>query len=383
MLTCKELHAAGMPHLLRRGVDIKNISKLHSFCRFILRNAPLRAVHVRKLILRVNFDAQTVEVGPTPLEEHGEEEGALLECYTDAEIETLSLLKQVLGSTSNLEELRVDLCEELLQLDEYVSDLQDSDHQLAMTLSSSRSFKRLHLSSLGFRAQVVLSTMLAPLAEVVIDFYCNSDYDDVLTALEPHKATLRSITAYHIAVDARQPPQSVPVYPRVLFLSLHHIASLTLNTLLHGFPALRTLELFDLTFRTGISHPAVALRNRETPDGMHWPELTILRGDLFALDALGLTRHVPTLEITRTTLHPSDFLALTGVLHGTRPRYLFLHIGHHCILPARHTSVDDAFTRLLEVPGWFEITHFALDVCAPLFEGVTAGWVGTLVSHAA
>ena len=329
------------------------------------------------------------EVAELIVQDHRGAEGdgpsSIIGEYTEIEVKLLHMLTTLFKAASNLEELSIEFCEDLLELDQY-SELQEYGFrtELATAISLSRSLQRLSLSSLGLRTQCLLHELLATLVEVNIDFEHNATgNEDLLAALSAHRDTLETITAIHVAVNGRAPTQPTPVFPRVRSLSLWHITDLSLESLLVGFPNLRELSLGAVAL--GRDHAFTVSTNWATPDSEHWSLLTILRGDVAALDALGLTRSVRTLEVARGTLHPADCAMLHDVLSGVTPERLLLHVGHYydrALLPSAGVSYE-MFVELLNVLDPLWITHFALDACIPLFASVIAGCVSLLVSPGA
>ena len=418
MRTCKDLYEFGVKHLLHFGVHVRTEEQLTSFCKFILCSPSTRARHVRTLGISIKRDLQEL---CSPLDPWGDsdsdeetitssnedlyvdETGLNWEDHADLLDEVLNqrgwprraspqvtvtdefrqktegavLLADVLGETKNLEELRIGYCEELFELAQMGGEMRNwGSDRLQAAIAGLTSVRRLRIASFGLRTLSLLPTMRTPLVEVDINFYYTviEQHPDFLDILSPFCGTLRKVTVWHVDlyIDFIGLQDNTPRFPHVHTLSIRRVDGLSLSVLVFAFPNIQVLEITDLWLDDTTYPPDVHEardENLAVPDEELWPELQHLSGDIYALYALGLTRHVHRLDISEMHLDEELSTMLHSTLETVRPARLLLHIGYPSTGQHADPELDAEvpLEQVLDIPSSFGISHLAVDIHAPLY----------------
>ena len=119
MRTSKALLKLGENELVGRGVTVKSDAQVRSFCDFVLRGSASRAIRLRRLSLEFRYDSEDEQCS----DDDGEFDGAYPSGPPPPSKATCGLLLEVLRRATNLEDLRIDSCEELLQRQTAIQDV--------------------------------------------------------------------------------------------------------------------------------------------------------------------------------------------------------------------------------------------------------------------
>ncbi|KAI0698690.1 hypothetical protein C8Q76DRAFT_244351 [Earliella scabrosa] len=341
MKTSKALYAAGLRPLLRHGVTLKNEALLTSFCQFILRDVSTRAPLVRKLYVNYTIESNYDEDDIDEDEDEDDEDADNESEDPPAPSQGLRLLISVLSSTSKLEDLSMDSCEEFLQ----------REKGLFKAITALKSLRRLQLASIEERAAALVDEVKSSLVE--IDLFCHSEEADEsnnpVPIVKRHAGTLEKLSASYVQLDDLDTQ-----FPKLRALALRVISDFQTATLRQAFPNLKYLELSRLHYGDA---DELRTENQEGAGLEPWEHLEHLCGDLDALYGLALSptqvRRVDVLDVSGSE---QELGKLHTLLAETSPSRLWL-------CPATTRKMTPAqLSELLKDPAARTLTHLALDI---------------------
>ncbi|KAI0741609.1 hypothetical protein C8Q80DRAFT_145802 [Daedaleopsis nitida] len=389
MQSSKEMYTAGVRRLLTFGVTISSDDQLVSFCKFILRDAPMRARWLRRLAIRIELhptdylsdetDYEAMEPDDTSSdgeevenhdmsgddfqedatnnksmeddgpEDSAEEDGSWEETDgNDTEQESIyemsvcsydvgrlkggPLLVRVLSETMHLEDIEIEWFEELL-LD---------CRALVNVIMELETILRFRMTSFALNTLTVVQGFKSPLVEVDIEVssYHQSASLDVLEILASFSSTLQKVTissgdfSHGLVMPSEQTPRFLRVHTLSLLLCETILDSQPhdppfLPLLVRTFPNLRTLEFTDYIPSREGSVEVEHRKNSAISQFNVWEDLQDLRGDLESLYALGLNRPVSRVEISDVGRDSvMAYNRLHDVVHVIRPTQLLLQVGY-------------------------------------------------------
>lgn len=337
MRTCKTLRDAGTRILLSHGVTVGNATQLRSFCAFMLRDVSARAPHLRQLYLKIRLECN--------LDGEPEDDSDAANDYSGSTLskDTLRMLLTVLQQTTNLEDLSIDSCEELLE----------RENKLVNAIIALEHVHRLQVHSVGELAGRVLDNIKSSLIEVDLHCYTEEMYDPspLIPMVERHCNTLEKLSGWYIELG-----DATVQFPRVRALALRSFWGLDTATLHRAFPNLQYLELSvpaDLDAESARQENAAAANNHP------WGVLRRLCGAVDALYALGTAPHAKAVEVDWSGSYDAIMLArLRTTLSEARASHAVLHLGYGYGFSLPAGKLPD----LLPLGGT-TITHLALDIC--------------------
>ncbi|RDX45294.1 hypothetical protein OH76DRAFT_1559221 [Lentinus brumalis] len=348
------LHTATIRHLLRFGVTVSREEQLASFVAFLSRDLANRAPQVRKFYIKINMG---------PDEDFGSDFEDIeydMDCREETKV-ALRLLCDTLAKTTELEDLSIDSCEEVLKL----------ERGMLGAIVALEKLRRLQVSSVGELTASLFKKIKSSLVEV--DLHCFSDGmdepDDLVPIVGPLHGTLERLSASYIEVQDAQTQ-----FPLLRALALRKITSFDAPTLRKAFPNLTYLELSP---GTDYFENAEELRESslEEPVDGSWSMLEHLCGGLDALYGVGITQAVKRVDVDDFTLTSESLSWLHSLVRDTSPSRLLMHIGYHAkSLDGRHIR------RLLAVPEASNISHLMLDLCLSTLKASAESLMDGLVS---
>ncbi|KAI0682311.1 hypothetical protein C8T65DRAFT_750658 [Cerioporus squamosus] len=338
------LRAASIRHLLRFGVTLSRKHHLSSFVSFLRSDVSNRAPQVRKLYIKSNVK---------PVDDDIYDDGTIYDGYKRKAASAISrLLCEVIGQTTELEDLSIDLCEEILE----------HERGVLKAIVALKKLRRLQVSSVGELTASLFEQMKSLLVEV--DVHCLSDemdmLDDPIPIVVPHRGTLERLSASYVEVQDDQTQ-----FPRLRVLALRMITSFDGLVLRKVFPNLKYLEVAPGTFTFENPYELREYSLEEHVDDS-WSALEHLCGGLEALYGLGITQAVKRVDVDDFTLtSDSESLSLLhDLVRDTSPSRLLLHIGYGV-----QTLEGRQIRRLLAISEASSISHLVLDLC---LEGMKA-----------
>ncbi|KAI0350492.1 hypothetical protein OH77DRAFT_1072538 [Trametes cingulata] len=353
MRTSKTLWDSGVKPLLDRGVTVEKLAQLSSFCDFMLNgDGRSRSVHLRKLHVAIRLDGDGARYDEESDTENsdsnaGSDDGTAF--HASGSKDTLRKLAQVLQNAPNLEELRLDSCEELFE----------RHMDLAKSVTALTTVRRLLVSSIGPLAAKMLDNIKSTLIE--LDVHCGSEEieepDTLFPLVKSHQASLEKLSAWYVELDTLPRP-----FPRVTALALRSFFDCILDvaSLQRAFPSLRYLELSEPgDLEADESREA----NRPHAEKGSWT-LAHLCGSLNALCGLGMAPHATKLEVDHVWSETATLAKLRTVVSEARPSHLVLHTGH---LVFRPLNIND-IPGLLPT-GDVPVTHLTLNMCPNFLAG--------------
>ncbi|KAI0369603.1 hypothetical protein BV20DRAFT_967908 [Pilatotrama ljubarskyi] len=352
MRTSKTLWDSGIKPLLSRGVTVENAAQLSSFCDFMLKDGSRsRILHIRKLHLVFqldeNGDADEDESDTESDTENSNfdaasEDGASL--HVPLSKGTLRRLAEVLQNAANLEELRIDSCEEFFEL-----------HKgLAKSIKGLTRIRRLFVSSVGPLAADMLEHIKSTVVE--LDLHCRQvdmyEPDTLLPFVQSRRASLEKLSAWYVELDT---PDAL--FPRLRALALRSFVDGELDVIsLHRtFPNLQYLELSSPSY-LGCDESRKA--NRPHAEKGLW-SLAHLCGALDALYSLGMTPRTTKVEVDHIYSDAAILDHLRTVISEARPSHLVIHAGHFVL---RRLDIKDIPALLPQAPEEVLVTHLSLNI---------------------
>ena len=380
--TCRVLNSFGARHILSFGVKIEDDDALLSFCHFMMADLNRRTPHLRKLAISIDFgvfdrdhrdssdeDLLLYDVDlPSDCEEREAESGGNKTRHPkkhDMGVQTEprpeeEMLIAVFRAATCLQDFDIGCTEQLLWLC-------GSDFRQALV--GLPALQRLRTATLGPHTLSVVRRMTAPLVEIDLDFrYYNMgayvDLFDVLN-LPASQASLRKVTVWHVALGGTDfvwhMLKDKPCFPGVHTLAVRGIdGGIYLPALVHAFPNVRRLDLTDVVCGGSEMVDVKAERERNKTVCLHgiWRSLTRLSGDLDALYALGIDRHVSRVDVDKVRLTNQGLRWFRSIMRRTLPSRLLVHIVKQRNMDV-HATLD--LGGLFPDPVAKRVTKLALD----------------------
>ncbi|KAI0325969.1 hypothetical protein GY45DRAFT_1311290 [Cubamyces sp. BRFM 1775] len=351
MRTSKDLLKLGEKELVGRGVTLESDAQVRSFCGFIRRDPPSRAVHLRKLSLEFRYDPEIdaddddFSLGPPPPSKA-----------------TCKLLLKVLRRAINLEHLRIDSCEELLERQPQIQD----------AVAALKALRQLQLSSIGVLTDKMLKKMKSSLTS--LDLRCYSEEievpDELLSMVGRHRETLEKLSGWYCGLGS-----FTQQYPRVRALALRAFYELGAAVIRQAFPNLQYLELTAPRELGEIED--VREENLQQTANPPWTPLWYLCGSVDALYALGALPRVKKLEVDYVSSRQECLTRLRGVVAESHPSQVVLQIGYY-EWNAQFTVT--ATSELLPEESAPDITHLVLDMSVKALRGSSAELMSGLLA---
>ncbi|KAJ3545050.1 hypothetical protein NM688_g5674 [Phlebia brevispora] len=288
MQSCRDLYTGGIPHLLRLPVVLRSRARILSFCYFILIE-PSRFQYLRSLEIRAPGRFQA---GPKA-----------------------DLFLAMLMHATHLEEFKVLDCEILL-----------SDERIPAAVAALTSLKSVSFPALNLAATSILATSQSPINKVEIGFWSDDAVgpDDPVPLLTLFTHSLRELRVTY-AEFGRQDIQ----YPYLDVLVVDDCRFAQVQPLIKSFPNVRDLSLWtgqedeDLEADEVDEHRQMNISAQEEHT---WDRLEFLRGDIRSLYLLGVTSHVPHLDVHSAFLTPARANELAALLITNRPSTLSVRV---------------------------------------------------------
>ncbi|KAI0650996.1 hypothetical protein C8Q79DRAFT_1844 [Trametes meyenii] len=378
MRTSKHLYEAGSKPLLAFGVTLTDDQQLQSFCDFILRDASTRAPSLRRLHLKFKLDPESQGNEDDYDEYDGEDEdedddgddddGAGVKRKTTVSASqksgqtppskvALDKLLKVLPLTQNVEDLRIDWCEEFLELDK----------KLVEPLISFERLRHLDLHSIGVLTQRVLDETKSKPAEIDLSFSSDEGYDppELIPCLSRHRISVENIRSSNAELGSISEP-----FPRVRALALRALCDPDLPSLHKGFPNLTHLTLTKLDIG---SADRMRKDNMSAAASSPWGVLDHLCGALEALYILGTSPRVRKLEVEGISQSKTTFAQLHTVVAEAQPSHLILRL-------ESWGSYDVKRVAGLLPSGELAVTHLVLDMSPWVLKGSADAFISGLLA---
>ncbi|RPD63559.1 hypothetical protein L227DRAFT_599177 [Lentinus tigrinus ALCF2SS1-6] len=339
----KKLHAASIGYLLLPGVTISTGAQLASFTAFLSSDVATRAPKVRKLYFKLGVDESDLIA-----DMDGEDKMIWFP-------KNIRLVGTVLRKTTQLEDLSIDSCEELLQC----------ERGIFKAIIVLKNLRRLRVSSIGELTASVFDKVKSSLVEIDYDCYhgemdSSEEPDDPTGTIDRHRSTLQRLSASYVQVQDTDCD-----FPHVRALALRRIFLYDAGVLRKVFPNLEYLELspgvhgFD-------DYELVREASREDYVDGTWNALQHLCGSLEALYGLALTRGVKRVDVDDIDLTSECLARLHTLITDTSPSHLLMHVGYG----DEADKVEGAkIGELLAIPEASCITHLVLDLCLSTLTG--------------
>ncbi|KAH9886633.1 hypothetical protein C8Q73DRAFT_714670 [Cubamyces lactineus] len=351
MRTSKTLLELGEKELVGRGVTVESDAQVRSFCGFVLRGPPSRAIHLRKLSLEFRYD---------PAEDTDDYASYL--AHPPPTKATCGLLVKVLRHTTNLEDLRIDSCEELLERQARIRDI----------VAALKRLRRLQIFSIGVLTIKMLKKTQSSLTE--LDLRCYSEEievaDELLPMVERHCETLEKLSGWYCSLGS-----STQQYSLVRALALRAFYELDAAAIRQAFPNLQYLELTAPRELDEIED--VRAENHQSTTDSPWPSLRYLCGSVDALYALGTLPLVKKLEVDYVSSRQECLTRLRSVISESHPSQVVLQVGYYeCNAQFTVTTTSE----LLPDDSAPHITHFVLDMSVKALRGSSAELMSGLLA---
>ncbi|KAH9851174.1 hypothetical protein C2E23DRAFT_243886 [Lenzites betulinus] len=322
MSTRKALWKGGLRVLLAHGTVVRTPAALRSFCAFMYTDISARAPLLRQLHVKLSVEHYP-DTRSTDSDDSDDTEPHPGQGNTCVSREDVAILTRILEKATNLEDLCMDWCDELLALDDEAS--------LSTAVVNLEHLRRLRVGSIGPVVVEVLNLGRSPLVELDLDCYVESKRSmlRILHLAAPYAPTLEKLTARHgqiMGVYADDVSEDILVFPRVRALALRDVDDLhSVAVLHHAFPALRSLEFS--TRENDIDTEEMRRDTARDAFAHPWGVLDRLCGAAESLYALGGAPRARLLEVYRVHSHPVLLSQLREVVLDTEPTQLVLHLG--------------------------------------------------------
>ncbi|KAI0673288.1 hypothetical protein C8Q78DRAFT_1077552 [Trametes maxima] len=375
MRTSKQLYEAGAKPLLAFGVTLTNDQQLQSFCDFISRDASMRAPSVQRLHLKFKLDPESqwdeddydedddrYEVE----DDDDRDDRARREATANANQRSgqtppskaaLDKLLKILPLIKNMEDLRIDWCEEFLGLKK----------KLVEPFISFERLLHLDLHSIGVLTQRILDETKSKPAEIDLSFTSDERYDtpELIPCLSRHRTSVETIRGSNAELGSISEP-----FPRVRTLALRALCDPDLPSLHQGFPNLTRLTLTKLDIQ---SADRMRKDNMSAAVSSPWGVLDHLYGSPEGLYILGTSPRVRKLEVEDISQSKTTFAQLHTVITEAHPSHLVLHL-------ESWGSYDVKKVADLLPSGKLEVTHLVLDMSPWVLKGSAAAFLSGLLT---